>query len=139
MHSYTRDELAELVRPDRVHRDIYSDPDLFDLEMKQIFGRAWLVLGHESQIPKPGDFFRTEMARQPVIVTRHVDGAVHVLLNRCQHRGSLVCHKQSGNTRQFVFPYHGWAYATDGELRDAAPADEHGHKLSAALAQHALV
>ena len=85
--------------------------------MKQIFGRAWLILGHESQIPKPGDFFRTEMARQQVIVSRHVDGVVHVLLNRCQHRGSLVCHKQSGNARQFACPYHGWTYATDGELR----------------------
>lgn len=117
MHSHTREDLTKLVQTDRVHRDIYSDPDLFELEMKQIFGRAWLILGHESQIPKSGDFFRTEMARQPVIVSRHIDGVVHVLLNRCQHRGSLVCHKQSGNTRQFACPYHGWAYATDGELR----------------------
>ena len=126
MHSYTPQELTAMIHPDRVHRDIYTDPDLFELEMQHVFGRAWLMLGHESQIPKSGDFFRTEMARQPVIVSRHADGEIYVLLNRCQHRGSLVCHQQSGNARQFVCPYHGWTYATDGELRVIPIAQGYG-------------
>lgn len=111
------DQLAMMVQPDRVHRAVYVDPAVFELEMKRLFGRAWLLLGHESQIRSPGDFFRTEMARQPVIVVRDAEGGVNVLFNRCTHRGSLVCHENSGNARQFVCPYHGWSFATDGALR----------------------
>ena len=130
MHTFTHDELVKMIHPDKVHRGIYSDPDLFELEMEQLFGRAWLLLGHESQVRKPGDFFRTEMARQPVIVTRDASGKTNVMLNRCQHRGSLVCHQQLGNTRQFVCPYHGWTYAANGELRVIPIAQGYGEGLS---------
>ena len=108
--------IKSLVQPDRVHRDVYTDQALFDLEMDRIFGRAWLVLGHESQVPAPGDFFTTRMGREPVIVTRHTDGAIHVLANRCAHRGSRVCAAARGHAQQLECPYHGWTYATDGAL-----------------------
>ena len=108
--------IKALVQPDRVHRSVYTDPALFDLEMDRIFGRAWLVLGHESQVPNPGDFFTTRMGREPVIVTRHTDGSVRVLINRCAHRGARVCEATAGTTREFVCAYHGWTYGTDGRL-----------------------
>jgi phenylpropionate dioxygenase-like ring-hydroxylating dioxygenase large terminal subunit len=105
-----------LLEIDRVHRAVYTDPALFELEMARLFGRAWLILGHDSQIPAPGDFFTTRLGRQPVIVTRDVDGAIHVLLNRCAHRGARVCEAAAGHAPQLVCPYHGWTYATDGAL-----------------------
>ena len=108
--------IKALVQPDRVHRSVYTDPALFDLEMDRIFGRAWLVLGHESQVPNPGDFFTTRMGLEPVIVTRHTDGSVRVLINRCAHRGARVCEATAGTTREFVCAYHGWTYGTDGRL-----------------------
>jgi 2-chlorobenzoate 1,2-dioxygenase len=103
-----------LVESDRVHRAVYTDPGLFELELDRLFGRAWLLLGHTSQVKRPGDFFTTRMGRESVIVTRHADDAIHVLLNRCAHRGSRVCDAARGHARQLVCPYHGWTYATDG-------------------------
>lgn len=111
------EQLAMLVQPDRVHRALYSDPAIFELEMERIFGRAWLVLGHESQVRSPGDYFTTRMGREPVIVARHEDGSVRVLINRCMHRGSMVCAEGRGNTERFVCPYHGWSYDRAGQLK----------------------
>ena len=117
MHSGERQDPARLVQPDRVHHSAYSDSELFELEMDRIFGRAWLLLGHESQVRSPGDFFTTRMGREPVIVSRGEAGDVRVLVNRCTHRGSLVVHEACGNAKRFVCPYHGWSFSPDGALR----------------------
>src|SRR5580765_5786927 len=110
------EQLAMLVQPDRVHRSVYADPAIFDLEMERIFGRAWLVLGHESQVKAPGDYFTTRMGREPVIVVKE-NNQISVLINRCAHRGSMVCAEGRGNTERFVCPYHGWSYDRAGSLQ----------------------
>ena len=110
------EQLAMLVQPDRVHRSVYADPAIFELEMDRVFGRAWLVLGHDSQVPKTGDYFTTRMGREPVIVVRN-DDQIEVLINRCAHRGSMVCADGRGNVERFVCPYHGWSYDLSGELK----------------------
>jgi len=111
------EQLAMLVQPDRVHRALYADPAIFELEMERIFGRAWLVLGHESQVRSPGDYFTTRMGREPVIVVRKENRQIGVLINRCMHRGSMVCAEGRGTTERFVCPYHGWSYDRAGELK----------------------
>lgn len=117
MNNASRERLAGLVRPDRVHRSVYADPAIFELEMTRLFGRAWLLLGHESQIARPGQFFTTRMGREPVIVVRHDDGSIRVLVNRCTHRGAMVATAARGETSQFVCAYHGWSFSTEGALR----------------------
>jgi len=72
-------------------RSIFSDPQIFELELERIFARCWLLLGHESMLPKPNDFFTTYMGRDPVIVTRKSDGTIGCFLNMCRHRGNRVC------------------------------------------------
>lgn len=116
MGTFDGERLAVLVQPDRVHRSVYADPAIFALEMERIFGRAWLVLGHESQVAAPGDYFTTRMGREPVIVTRKESNEIGVLVNRCAHRGSMVCAEGRGNTERFVCPYHGWSYDVAGGL-----------------------
>ena len=116
MSVFGPERLALLVQPDRVHRSVYADPAIFDLEMERIFGRAWLLVGHESQVKKPGEYFTTRMGREPVIVVRQEKG-ISVLINRCAHRGSMVCAEGRGNTERFVCPYHGWSYDRAGVLQ----------------------
>jgi phenylpropionate dioxygenase-like ring-hydroxylating dioxygenase large terminal subunit len=111
------EQLTMLVQPDRVHRSVYADPAIFDLEMERIFGRAWLVLGHESQARNPGDYFTTRMGREPVLVVRKTTEELAVLINRCVHRGALVCTEGRGNVERFVCPYHGWSYDRGGILQ----------------------
>ena len=99
-----------------MHRRVYADPDIFELEMERMFGRAWLFVGHASQVPNPGDYFTTELGRQPVVMTRHRDGKVHVLFNRCTHRGAKVVNERCGHAARMTCLYHGWSFDTDGTL-----------------------
>ena len=106
-----------LVQPDRVHRDLYIDPEIFELEQEHFFANTWNYVGHDSQIPKPGDWIRNEIAGQPLIVVRHTDDTVRVLMNRCAHKGSRLVSAPCGNTgRHFRCPYHAWTFRTDGSL-----------------------
>jgi phenylpropionate dioxygenase-like ring-hydroxylating dioxygenase large terminal subunit len=106
-----------LVRPDQVHRDLYIDEELFALEQEHFFANTWNYVGHDSQIPKPGDYLRAEIAGQPLIVVRHQDDSVRVLMNRCAHKGSRLVSAPCGNTgKHFRCPYHAWTFRTDGSL-----------------------
>jgi len=109
-------DLGDMVEAERVHRRVYVDPDVYELEMDRIFGQSWIYVGHESQVPNQGDYFTTQVGRQPVVMTRHSDGQIHVLENRCPHKGTLVCPEQSGHAKRMVCMYHGWSFDTDGAL-----------------------
>lgn len=110
-------KLKQLVRPGRVHRRLYTDPEIFERELERIFGRAWIYIGHESQIPEPGDFYTTRIGRQPVLLVRHKDGNIHVLYNRCAHRGAQVVGVERGHAEALICCYHGWTYETDGRIK----------------------
>lgn len=106
-----------LVRPTEVHRDVYIDPEVFALEMEHLFANTWVYVGHASQIPKAGDYVTTEIGRQPVLMSRHTDGSIHVLYNRCPHKGVKIASEACGNTGKFFrCPYHAWSFKTDGSL-----------------------
>ena len=95
---------------------IYSDDGLYQLELENLFARVWLFVGHESMIPKPGDFVQMYMAEDPVMVTRKKDGSISVFLNQCRHRGMRICRADLGNTKAFTCSYHGWTYDLGGNL-----------------------
>ncbi|MBL0419229.1 Rieske 2Fe-2S domain-containing protein [Ramlibacter sp. AW1] len=104
-----------LVQPDRVHRDLYLDPELFQLEQEHFFANTWNYIGHDSQIPQVGDYLTVDVANRPLVAVRHTDGSVRVLMNRCAHKGSRLVTAPSGNTGKFFrCPYHAWTFRTDG-------------------------
>ncbi len=107
-----------LVQPEQglISRRIFVEQEVFQAEMKNIFNKAWLFVGHESLIPKPDDYFVSRMGTDPVILTRDRQGQIHVFLNSCTHRGMKLCRYDQGNNRTFSCPYHGWSFSTDGRL-----------------------
>jgi benzoate/toluate 1,2-dioxygenase alpha subunit len=110
--------IRALVRDDAVHRDVYINSELFDLEMERLWRSAWTYIGHDSQVPNAGDFYTANIARQPLLMLRGTDGAVRVLLNRCAHKGSRIVGANSGNCGKLLrCSYHGWTYTLDGSLR----------------------
>ena len=126
-----------LVQDDRIHVSLYTDPRIFADEMDLIFARGWVFVGHDSEVPSPGDFVTREIGTQPVIMVRKKDGGVSVFLNRCMHRGTMLCPAAGGHTRTFACPYHGWTYDLDGTLLGVpypggyASFDKSAHSLRA--------
>ena len=110
--------LRSLVNLDEglIAREIYVNEGIYQQELEQIFARAWLFLGHESQVPNPGDFVISRMGEEEIIVTRDRKNVIHAFLNTCRHRGMKVCRYDDGNTLVFTCPFHGWSYDTDGRL-----------------------
>jgi Rieske 2Fe-2S family protein len=115
--------LSELVRrhppAQSLPQALYTGEAAFERDMARIFGRHWILAGHESAAAEPGDFFLMEMGRESVIVIRGQDGVLRALANVCRHRGSRVCTEPAGHARLLTCPYHAWVYALDGTLRAA--------------------
>jgi benzoate/toluate 1,2-dioxygenase subunit alpha len=100
----------------QVARDIFTDPEIFELEMKHIFEGNWIYLAHESQIPNKNDYFTTYMGRQPIFIARGRDGRLNAFVNACGHRGAMLCRLKRGNKVVFTCPFHGWTFTNSGKL-----------------------
>ena len=116
MSTGARGGLDRLIQRDKVHGSLYTDPAIFAEELRRIWFTTWVFVGHETEVPQPGDYVRKRLATQDVVMTRDRDGQVHLLLNRCAHRGLQVCADPKGNSSSFRCPYHGWTYRNTGEL-----------------------
>src|SRR5205809_233114 len=114
------ESFADLVVDDprefRVHGSVYTDAEVFAAELERIFERTWVYAGHESELPATGDYKTILVGTQPVILSRHEDGKVHALYNRCRHRGAVVCRQERGHSNFFRCRYHNWVYANNGDL-----------------------
>jgi salicylate 5-hydroxylase large subunit len=96
----------------------YTDPQVYEQEIERIFcGDSWAYVGLSVEIPQPGDFKRVTVGDRPVVMNRDEDGAIHVFVNRCAHRGVTLCRAPWGNVKQFTCPYHLWTYDLRGNLR----------------------
>lgn len=111
-----KQRFAALIEPNRVHRSVYTDAQIFAAEMERLFGHAWIYVGHESQVSKLGDYATALIGNQPVLMARHTDNTIHVLYNRCAHKGAKVVADGCGNNHFLRCCYHGWTYHTNGSL-----------------------
>ncbi len=100
----------------RCRRDIFTNTELFELEMKHIFEGNWVYLAHESQIPNNNDYYTTWIGRRPVVVTRDKNGELHAVINACAHKGAMLCRRKHGNKGSFTCPFHGWTFSNTGKL-----------------------
>lgn len=110
------DEMEEDLDRGVVPLRIFGDAEIWQLELRRVFARCWIFVAHESEIPHAGDYVARAIADTAVIVTRDDAGAIHVMWDSCRHRGVKLCRADKGNTAQFVCPYHGWTYRSDGTL-----------------------
>jgi phenylpropionate dioxygenase-like ring-hydroxylating dioxygenase large terminal subunit len=110
--------LSALVQPAQVHRDVYLSEEIFELERERLFARSWLYVGHASQVPDTGDYISVDLVGTPVIMIRHADGGVRVLMNRCAHKGAQLLFEPRGKVERLLrCPYHAWNFDFDGRLR----------------------
>jgi phenylpropionate dioxygenase-like ring-hydroxylating dioxygenase large terminal subunit len=117
LSDYNAATIDGLFNGHQVHRDVYTSQTVYQLEMKHLFANTWVFVGHESQTPNKGDYFTTQIGSQPVIQVRHSDNEIHVLHNRCPHKGTKIAIDRQGNTGKFFrCPYHAWSFKTDGCL-----------------------
>ena len=130
-------DLGELIRADRVHGRLYRDPALFQHEMEEIFGKVWVYLAHDSELPNNGDYIRRQIGLQPVILVRGRDGKIRVFFNRCRHRANLICNREKGTGDILRCPYHGWAYSTEGDL--VAPTFDEAYEPTLSAEEFALI
>jgi benzoate/toluate 1,2-dioxygenase alpha subunit len=111
----------------RLNRAAFTDPELFELEMKHIFEGNWIYLAHESQIPNNNDYYTTYMGRQPVFIARNRQGELNAFINACSHRGAQLCRHKRGNKATYTCPFHGWTFNNNGKLLKVKDPEEAGY------------
>jgi phenylpropionate dioxygenase-like ring-hydroxylating dioxygenase large terminal subunit len=129
-------DIRQLIKGSRIHGSLYRDPAVFQRELEAIWYKVWVYIGHDSEIPTPGDFVRRQIGLQPVIMVRGQDGAIRVFFNRCRHRANMLCHVDRGNAETFTCPYHGWTYANSGAMLE--PTFEEGYDSALKKEEFAL-
>jgi benzoate/toluate 1,2-dioxygenase alpha subunit len=111
----------------RLHRSVFTDEELFELEMKQIFEGNWIYLAHESQIPNNNDYYTTHIGRQPIFIARNRQGQLNAFINACTHRGAMLCRHKRGNKATYTCPFHGWTFNNSGKLLKVKDPEDAGY------------
>jgi Rieske 2Fe-2S family protein len=114
---------------------LYNDPDAFEFDMTAIYGRSWLLIGFDCELPKPGSYISEMIGPWPILIVRGRDGEIRAFHNSCRHRGSILCQPGSGTAPKLVCPYHRWTYNLDGSLFTAMRMGEDFDKAEHSLKQ----
>jgi nitrite reductase/ring-hydroxylating ferredoxin subunit len=110
------DQHGSALREGLLPQKVYNDEGIYEAELRRVFGRCWTFVGHETEIPEPGDYCQRFIGRDPFIFVRGEDDEIRVLFDSCRHHGSKLCQAEQGNSSHFRCPYHGWTYKNTGDL-----------------------
>ena len=110
-------DVQDLVRPEAINGRAYTDPDIYQLELTKLYTNGWVFVGHESEVPRTGDYVTRRLGHDPVIMVRDRAGQIHVVANRRAHRGVSLVQGREGNVGSFQCIFHGWTYGHDGTLK----------------------
>jgi choline monooxygenase len=104
--------------------EIYTSPEIYELEREQIFMKDWICCGRVEALEKPGDYVSLDLMGEPFVITRSQDGELCAFSNTCLHRAVAVAPPGAGNRRAFACPFHGWSYDLKGQLIGAPRMDQ---------------
>ena len=105
-------------------RHFYTSPVVYDHDIRTVWNRNWIWVGHICQVSEPGDYFLFDYGPESIIIVRDRSGTLHAHINVCRHRGSRVCLEKSGSARNFICPYHAWTFDLEGKLRNGREMGE---------------
>src|SRR6516165_4720099 len=88
----------------------FVSPEVFAAERKKIFAENWLLVGHQNQIPRAGDYIVRRVNEESLIVIRDKSAKINGFFNVCRHRGSRLIENDRGNCAAIQCPYHAWTY-----------------------------
>jgi choline monooxygenase len=117
------DTAAPLARAFTLPGPFYTDPRIFELEKRAVFGDTWQMVGRAAQVERPGQFVTAEVGGERILVVRGEDGELRAFFNVCRHHAAAVMSPAEGCVERLRCPYHGWTYGLDGELRATPELD----------------
>ena len=123
-HAFRNARKSATIGAKSLSQEYFVSPELFADEQHQVFSKAWLLVGHQSQIPDAGDFFLATVAKESLIVVRDQQSQIRAFYNVCRHRGSRLKEEACGHSSAIQCPYHAWTYALDGRLIGAPHMDD---------------
>lgn len=129
-------QVGEITDRGTIPAYIHNDREIHELELERTFSNTWVFVGHESEIPEPGDYAKRYIGDSPFIFVRDDTGKIRVLFDSCQHRGTTVVRAEQGNTSYFRCPYHNWTYKNTGELVGVPHKEQFFQELN--VCEHAL-
>ncbi len=111
-------------RPKTLPQQYFVSQEFFARELEKIFATNWVLVGHQTQLAEPGDYFLAEVNGESLVVAKDQRSTIRAFYNVCRHRGARLCEEQSGHASAIRCPYHAWTYALDGRLLGAPHMDE---------------
>jgi Rieske 2Fe-2S family protein len=94
----------------------YTSREIFDLDLDVIFGRHWIYVGVEPDMPESGDCMTVEIGAASVLMIRGEDMTIRAFHNVCRHRGARLIDDYKTSVGNIVCRYHQWTYGEDGRL-----------------------
>jgi Rieske 2Fe-2S family protein len=110
-------EMLERRRPGyTLEAPFYVSDAIFQADMQHIFGKHWIFVAVEPQVPEAGDYITVDVGREAILIVRDDDMQLRAFHNVCRHRGSRLCASRQGMVGNIVCPYHQWTYDLSGKL-----------------------